>query len=353
MRAPQIIFIFALSLLTTSVAQSQSPFIHSIGGVEGDLSRIETGRKPLMQRIPGTDQFVGVPDRDKSAKAQAFETDDAIELKIGDKSVLRYNKATQTGPEGTEPYFARSGYIHPVYNPDGVAVTGDFAADHKHQHALFFAWTKCKYEGRPVEFWNQKLELGRVSHAKVVSTTSGPIFAQFVVELSWDDAKTKTALLSETWTVRAYNTGADYFLFDVESTQNAVGKSPLMIEKYHYGGMAIRGHDDWFGETAGFLTNEGKTREDGNHSRPKWVDMFGLIDGKRSGVAVLAHPGNFRFPQHVRLHPTKPYFCFAPMVDEPFEIKPGEPYVSRYRYLVHTGDTDAKLIDTQWAQYAK
>lgn len=305
-----------------------------------------------LQKAPGANRYIGIQNRDEGAEAIAIETDDAIELKIGDKTVLKYNKTTQTGPEGTEPFFARSGYIHPVYNPDGQAVTGDFAADHKHQHALFFAWTRCRFEGRKVEFWNQKLELGRVSHSKVVSTTSGPVFAQFVVEINWEDTNANKPVLHETWTVRAYNTGADFFLFDIESSQIAASDAPLSIEKYHYGGMAIRGHDQWFGEDANFLTNEGKNREDGNHSRPKWVDIFGHIDGKHSGVAVLSHPTNFRFPQHVRLHPSKPYFCFAPMVEEPFKISDKKAYVSRYRYMVHNGEADADLINKHWDAYS-
>ncbi|MFT5465295.1 MAG: hypothetical protein ACI8UO_000383 [Verrucomicrobiales bacterium] len=295
-----------------------------------------------------------------SAWAQVVETEDSIELQCNGKPVLRYNKTTRTGPEGTEPYFARSGHIHPIFNPDGQEVTSEFPADHLHQHALFFAWTKCQFEGEKVEFWNQKLELGKVAHSKVISTTSDPEFSQFVVELSWKNQKSDTAILAETWTVRAYQTKADFFVFDIESIQKCATKSPLTIEKYHYGGMAIRGSDSWFEPdakpetaTAGFLTNEGKTRADGNHSRPKWVDIFGRIDGKPSGVAILAHPSNFRFPQHVRLHPSKPYFCFSPMVEESFQIKPDAPHVSRYRYVVHMGDPDSELNDAQWAAYAK
>ncbi|MEM7014006.1 MAG: PmoA family protein [Verrucomicrobiota bacterium] len=332
---------FICALVSVAIAQSHVPVYYN-----KDHSDLQ------LQNIPGSNLFVGIQDRNKDIEATAVETDDAIELKIGEQTVLKYNKSTQTGPEGTEPHFARSGYIHPVYNPDGQAVTGDFAADHKHQHALFFAWTRCKFEGKKVEFWNQKLELGRVAHSKVISTTSGPVFAQFVVELSWAGTKANVPILEETWTVRAYNTGADFFLFDVESSQQAAGESPLTIEKYHYGGMAIRGHDQWFGEDANFLTDEGKNRKNGNHSRPKWVDIFGHIDGKHSGVAVLSHPSNFRFPQHVRLHPEKPYFCFAPMVEEPFEITNNEAYVSRYRYLVHTGEVDVDLINKHWDAYS-
>ena len=71
-----------------------------------------------------------------------------------------------------------------------------------------------------------------------------------------------------------------------------------------------------------------------------------------AGATLMCHPDNFRFPQPVRLHPDKPYFCFAPMVLGPFKIAPGKPYVSRYRFFVHDGKPDAKRIEALWNDYA-
>jgi hypothetical protein len=80
--------------------------------------------------------------------------------------------------------------------------------------------------------------------------------------------------------------------------------------------------------------------------------MHGKIDGHFSGVTVMDHPDNFRFPQPVRLHPDKPYFCFAPMVLGPLSIAPGREYVSRYRYCVHTGRPDQVLAERLWRDFA-
>jgi hypothetical protein len=55
----------------------------------------------------------------------------------------------------------------------------------------------------------------------------------------------------------------------------------------------------------------------------------------------------------VRLHPDKPYFVFTPSVLGAFEIKPGDEYVSRYRYVVHDGPPDAQLYDRIWTDYAE
>tara|TARA_B100001115_G_C15544321_1_gene258917 strand:+ start:248 stop:559 length:312 start_codon:yes stop_codon:yes gene_type:complete len=101
------------------------------------------------------------------------------------------------------------------------------------------------------------------------------------------------------------------------------------------------------------ITSEGNNRENGNHSRPRWVSMHGPVDGRQCGVVVMNHPDNFRFPQWVRLHPKMPYFVFAPMVEEPFMIEPGKPYVSKFRYLTYDGTPDHEVIEGSWKEWIK
>ena len=84
---------------------------------------------------------------------------------------------------------------------------------------------------------------------------------------------------------------------------------------------------------------------------PSGVDV--TIDGQNVSAAVFCSPKNFRAPQHVRIHPNKPYFCFAPMVAGPFKIETGREYVSRYRYLVTSKTAEVNMIQKHWDQYAK
>ena len=81
--------------------------------------------------------------------------------------------------------------------------------------------------------------------------------------------------------------------------------------------------------------------------------MYGKIDGDWCGIAAIAHPDNFRYPQPVRLHPEKPYFCFAPMVLGDFQIKPNEPYVSRFRFVAFDGKPDPEQLNAIMKEYAK
>ena len=100
------------------------------------------------------------------------------------------------------------------------------------------------------------------------------------------------------------------------------------------------------------VTSEGKQRVKGNHSRPNWVALAGEIDGATCGIAAMSHPDNFRAPQPVRLHPNKPYFCFAPMVLGDFQIEAGKPYVSRFRFVAFDGKPDTAELNQLWEQYA-
>jgi hypothetical protein len=292
-----------------------------------------------------------------------------LRLQAGDRPVLQYNTALVEPPGGIESCFRRSGQIHPVYTPSGRIVSDDFPPDHAHQHGVFFAWVNTTFEGHPLDFWNQKTETGRIAHAAVLGMAGGPVFGQFQVKLRHEDmtaAGGPRPVLDEVWTVRAYP-ASDVFLIDFESRQTCAGASPLTINQYHYGGMGLRGHRDWFDPSvkgnnppdparsgkSDFLTSEGKNRATGNHTRPTWVDLAGLVDGQPAGVALLDHPDNFGFPQPVRLHPNKPYFCFAPMVLGRFEIVPGREYVSRYRFVVHDGMPEARELERHWHDYAE
>lgn len=281
------------------------------------------------------------------------ETPARITMMRGDKVIFHYNKEPTSEAPNHAAHYTRTGYIHPIYTPSGRIVTGDYAEDHPHQHGLFFAWTKTTFEGRKPEFWNQKLESGRISYRKTLLKENGEKRCSFTVEHLFEDLTAPDGpgpVIKETWKVTGFDQGDEVFLFEIESTQTLIAQSPLRIEKYHYGGMAIRGTAQWYSESKeavppGMMkTDAGLGREEGNHSRPGHVTMHGPIDDGHAGITVFGDPKNFRAPQWVRLHPSKPYFVYAPMVEEAFQIIAEKPYISRYRYLVFDGPPETAII---------
>ena len=54
----------------------------------------------------------------------------------------------------------------------------------------------------------------------------------------------------------------------------------------------------------------------------------------------------------MRIHPTEPFFNFAPSQAGDWEIRPGEEYVSKYRFVVLDGKPDKAFLDQLWQDYA-
>ena len=261
-----------------------------------------------------------------------------LALTDGGRTILTYQAATADSPDPASPWYARSGFIHPVRTPSGRIVTNDFPADHLHQHGLMMAWTSALINGRKVDFWNSHKKEGRVEHVETVRADADTI----VVKLRHlnDTVQPPETVLLETWQITRVPHPTMH-VFDLVSTQACVMPQALQIKKYHYGGLCVRGAAGW-AEGLTVTTSGGRNRADGNHAREKWVAMSGVVDGAPCGLACLGHPNNFRAPQPVRIHPEMPYFSFAPAVLGDFEITPDAPFISRYRFVAFDGAPDRR-----------
>lgn len=294
------------------------------------------------------------------------ESDDTIVIRQADKVVVTYNKVSPPAPSGIDPVYQRSGCLHPVGSPQGRIVTDMFPFDHPHQHGVFSAWVNTYYDSNKVDFWNLAGRTGRVLHERVISTFQRPDVVGFEVDLLHRaETQPPVDVLRERWKVSVYPTDKSYHCFDLETEQTAITDLPLLINEYHYGGVVLRGPTRWLSvkdsdarkrsghqiETSEFLNDLGSDRIKGNHEHAKWVALTGNIDGNPVSVAVLSHKNNFRSPQAARLHPTKPYFCFAPCVDGAFTIDRDHPYKGRYRFLVTDAKPDSEWIDQQWTTW--
>ena len=285
---------------------------------------------------------------------------DGLDFKVAGRNVFSFVSTPSALPaKDIKPVFLRGGYIHPVFTPSGHLVTDDYPSDHYHHHGIWFAWTKTEFEGHHPDFWNVGDGTGKVELVSLDGAWRGPVHAGFKSRqryVALTGAAPKTAL-NEEWDVRIYNVGQQggkrYFLFDIVAVQQCATDSPLILDEYRYGGMGIRGHRNWKDKSkVWFLTSEGKSRENGNATRGRWFRMSGLVDNVMVGIAVLDHPENFRSPQPMRLNPDDPFFNYAPSQMGRFEIKPGEKFVLRYRYVVADGAADKVELDRLWNDYA-
>jgi methane monooxygenase PmoA-like len=307
--------------------------------------------------------------KSKRYQIQQSSTSPAIRVRVAaDERLLRVTSGNERifdfrlKPELPEPgikdAFRRAGYMHPVYTPAGRIVTDDYPSDHPHQHGIMFAWTKTEFEGRHPDFWNMGSGTGSVEFDGIVNSWSGPVHSGFTARLRYVDlsAPKPVTALNELWAVRAYAVRSGqkpYTIFDIISTQQTAGNSPLLLPDYRYGGIAVRGHRNWRKkENVIFLTSEGKDRIAGDDTRVRWCSIDGNVDGTVVGIAAFGHPDNFRAPQPVRIHPDDPYFNFSPSKLGDWRIDPGKPYVSRYRFVAFDGPADSAELDRLWNDYA-
>jgi len=272
--------------------------------------------------------------------------------------ILSYYHGDNTPPDELDERYKRGGYIHPVYSPGGVRVTGHMnVGNHPHQSGIWSAWTKTEFEGRTPDFWNVHLNSGRVDQADSLQRSwEGPVHGGFIAKHHFTDlsAPTPVTALNEEWRVHVYNPPESqrYRLFDLVVTQTVSSGKPLVLPEYHYGGVGFRGHEDWNNpDLMNFLTAEGFGR-DGHATRTKWTHIGGLSNGELAGITIMGHPGNFRFPQPVRIHPDAPFFNYAPTQLGTMQIEPGSPYIVRYRYVTYDGEPNPDELNRLWNDYA-
>ena len=87
---------------------------------------------------------------------EIIKTNKHLDIQIRTDKVLRYNHALMPPPEGQDPLYTRSGFIHPLWSPAGAVLTNIHPKDHYHHLGVWMPWTMATFEGRDIDFWNLK-----------------------------------------------------------------------------------------------------------------------------------------------------------------------------------------------------
>ena len=284
---------------------------------------------------------------------------ETLAVTCAERPVLEYQHHVLAPPAGTNPLYARSGFIHPLHAPSGAVLTRIHPRDHIHHMGIWNPWTSTTFEGRQVDFWNIGSGQGTVRFKEFQAPSAGPVFAEFTavqehVVLQGPDAP-KVALL-EDFTVRVWNICRDgrFFLVDIVSRQRCATDSPLTLNAYRYGGLGFRGTDEWTG-VGNYLTSEGKERVDGHGTRARWCAVYGPTSEGPAGVVFLSHPENREHPEPMRIWNDNPmiFFNFCPVQQTEWTLEPGETYTLRYRMLVYDGILGPETADRVWQDLAQ
>jgi hypothetical protein len=321
---------------------------------------IQEGKTP-----PGVARtFLAEKVKKKPAGEPVMKTEDnqkALILKKGDRKILRYNYAHVEPPAGVDPSYGRSGFIHPVYSPEGNILTAIQPKDHYHHYGIWNPWTRILYDGKMYDLWNLHDKQGTVRAKGIEDACDGDVFSGYTARLDHSifiPEEEEKVIMKEWWKIKAWNVSGG-FLWDFESHLHPATSLPVLIKEYRYAGFGYRATEEWTKENCEMFTSEGKTRRETDGSTARWIYITGDTKTGRSGLLFMGHPDNCNAPEPLRIWDENAnggrgdaFINFAPTKNRDWELKPGNHYLLRYRILSYEGEMTKERADMLWNDFA-
>lgn len=299
-------------------------------------------------------------------RVQTVMDDKTITVTIDGKEVLSYYYAMHDVPEGVDPLYRRSGFIHPLWSPDGQVMTRIQPPDHYHHYGIWGPWTKTHIEGREVDFWNLVRGQGTVRFAGLENLLNESESGGFRVRQEHVDftaSQEGKVSIEEILEVRAspgQAEGRPAWIIDYTSRQTNVLDVPIELDQYRYGGgLGYRAPEEWTKDTCTVLTSEGKARNEADGQRARWCNVNGrFADGRQAGILLMSHPENHEHPEPIRVWPDNSVggtgqlmIDICPIRLKNRAFKPGKTYTFQYRLVVYDGTITPQTAETLWDQY--
>ena len=287
-----------------------------------------------------------------------------LTISDGSKDLFTYQFKTVFPPDGVNPVYQRSGFVHPLYTPNGQVLTRIQPPDHYHHYGIWNPWTQTLFEKDTVDFWNLAKKQGTVRFAKFTSKKHNKNKATFTAlhqhVVFKKDGSEKVAL-NEWQTYTVYKPNKNYYIVDFESKMQCASSSSLKILAYRYAGFGWRATEYWDKNNSEMLTSEGKTRDNTDNTKARWILVYGsLPDNDEGGIALLSHPKNFNHPEPLRIWDKKQnggrgdvFANFAPTKDLDMLLEPNNMYILKYRMIVFNGKITSEKVSDEWQNFAK
>ncbi|MFN0021447.1 MAG: DUF6807 family protein [Pirellulaceae bacterium] len=194
---------------------------------------------------------------------------------------------------------SRPFYAH-VFAPDGKAITRNFPpkagepADHADMHpGIWLAFGDLNGH----DFWRNK---GRVKHGKLLAdpelTDDGVTFTvrnDYVVTLKEGEKHLARETCRHTWSLQDGG-----LLLSLDSEFESADPNQLLVfGDQEEMGLGVRVASPLRVKDAGgeIRTSDGKRNEkEAWGKQARWCDYSGTVDGRRVGITLMPHPGNFR-----------------------------------------------------------
>lgn len=291
--------------------------------------------------------------------------DSETTIYAGDKPVLSYVHEETPAPEGTNPLYKRSAYIHPLWSPGGERLTRIQPPDHYHHYGIWNPWTRTHFGNYKVDFWNLAAGEGTVRFAEYLDRKEEADYAAFKVRqdhIYFKKDGSEGIAINETWEVVVQTPDENLYMVDLFTTLNTPLEEGITLEAYRYGGgLGFRATEKWGTDNSTVLTSEGKNRKEADASKARWVIVEGesAVPEGRSGILFLSHPSNRAHPEPMRMWPPEEqngkgnvFFEFCPIRHQEWVLEPDRDYMLRYRMVVFDGRMDPERAEKFWKQFA-
>lgn len=267
--------------------------------------------------------------------------------------------------DGPKPYF------FPVIGPTGVPITRAYpmeeveGEDRDHPHQRSFWFTHGDVDG--VDFWasdplnRANPKFGAIVETGRLTVADGPVMGVIQTSNEWQSPDGEV-LCTDHRSWRTYATeGIRVIDFDVTIIG---GDRPVTFRDTKEGsfGLRLASSMNVNKKAGGRIVNaEGLTDLEAWGKASSWVDYTGPIGDETLGVAILNHPGSFRYPTtwHVRdygLFAANPFgyrdFKYEGAASGDSTIEPGDSIRLSYRVILHEGDTEKSEIAGAFEAYA-
>jgi hypothetical protein len=294
---------------------------------------------------------------------------DSIQVTIGGKPFTIYN---------FDPKIAKA-YLQPLRDANGVSVTRGFpigdeipAGDEHdsglepHQRPMYFGhgdvdgysfWTEeafMKYYGH-----STPQKFGRMVFRKIDEMRGGP--SSGVIRATFDLEGPDHEVFAQETQEYSFSGSKDSRIIDCKFLIRA-GDASVKFGDTKEGTFAIRLAPQLDSPGGSMVNSEGgKGEAQVWGKRANWVDVDGVIDGRKLGIAVFDSPKSFRHPTywHARgygLLAANPfglkYFLADPKQDGSYTVPAGKSIQFRYRVLIHEGNYKDARIAEKYKDYS-
>lgn len=259
-------------------------------------------------------------------------------------------------------------YFHPIALPGGPTLTNFAPKDHPWHRALWFSWKLIN--GVNYWEWAQPKKPGateldphgvpagwtRFAGNETVQTNADS--ARIAMNIDYGTGDTPLLKEERRILVKVPRPDGSYTIdwhmtFTARQQNLVFDRTPPNKTGGGYAGLSYRAPDTI--KQVRIIDSEGRTGLDARGPASRWIDASGVIDAQigPTGVAILCHPQNERYPSqwHLWAREGGVYVNPSMLFSGAYTLPAGKSFTLSYRILVHKELGDPKAIEKEFTDF--